>query len=136
MLLTVGMCYYRFDTTTLPADMQRVYKELSGRFGKDYALKVIFSMRTAIELHRAWHMTLLTDKILQQLKDQFGLRMTWNLGVFRLQFRFQDGDRELQRKGTFIGLKRFSCSSRPLLTAIWCPCSPFYFPVSSVRLRQ
>lgn len=88
----------KFDTTTLPADMQRVYKELAGRFGADYALHVIFVMQTGIELHRAWHMTLLTHKIMQQLKDHFQLRMTWNLGVFRLEFRFQDGDFELQRK--------------------------------------
>ena len=43
-------------------------------------------------------MTLLTSKILQQLKDRFRLRMTWNLGVFRLQFRVQDGGNELYRK--------------------------------------
>ena len=88
----------KFDITTLPADMQRVYKELARRYGEDYGLQVIFVMRTAVELHRAWHMTLLTSKILQQLKDRFRLRMTWNLSVFRLQFRFQDGDFELQRK--------------------------------------
>jgi hypothetical protein len=87
-----------FDTKTLPADMQRVYKQLAVRFGTDYALKVIFVMRTAVELHRAWHMTLLTSMILQQLKDRFHLRMTWNLSVFRCQFRFQDGDFELHRK--------------------------------------
>lgn len=88
----------QFDIKTLPADMQRVYKELAARYGADYALKVIFVMRTGVELHRAWHMTLLTSKILQQLKDAFRLRMTWSLSVFKLAFRFQDGDFELHRK--------------------------------------
>ena len=55
-------------------------------------------VRTACELHRAWHMTLLTNKILQQVKDHFGLRMTWNLGVIRLKFRVEDGGFELHRK--------------------------------------
>ena len=35
-------------------------------------LLIMFVMRTAIELHRAWHMTLLTSKILQQVKDVSG----------------------------------------------------------------
>ena len=78
--------------------MQRVYKNLAKNFGEEYALLVMFTMRTGVELHRAWHMTLLTSKILQQLKDRFRLRMTWNLGVFRLQFRVQDGGNELYRK--------------------------------------
>lgn len=58
----------RFDIKTLPNDMQRVYKLLANKYGEDYALTIIFTMRTAVELHRAWHMTLLTAKILQQLK--------------------------------------------------------------------
>lgn len=78
--------------------MQRVYKRLAKQFGEEYALLVMFTMRTGIELHRAWHMTLLTSKILQQLKDRFRLRMTWNLGVFLLRFRVQDGGNELYRK--------------------------------------
>jgi len=87
----------QFDIKTLPNDMQRVYKALAGKYGEEYALVVIFTMRTAIELHRAWHMTLLTNKILQQLKDRFRLRMTWDLGVFRLNFRLEDGGKELHR---------------------------------------
>ncbi len=55
-------------------------------------------MRTAMELHRAWHMTLLTSKILQQIKDKFGMRMTWDLGVVRICFRVEDGGYELHRK--------------------------------------
>lgn len=43
-------------------------------------------------------MTLLTSKILQQLKTKFGLRMTWNLGVVRLVFRIEDGRWELHRR--------------------------------------
>ena len=43
-------------------------------------------------------MTLLTSKIMQQLKDTFGLRMTWELGVLRLKFRIEDGDYEIHRK--------------------------------------
>ena len=37
-------------------------------------------------------------KLLQQLKDTFGLRMTWELGVLRLKFRVEDGGYELHRK--------------------------------------
>mmetsp|Transcript_10559 Transcript_10559/g.23382 ORF Transcript_10559/g.23382 Transcript_10559/m.23382 type:complete len:633 (-) Transcript_10559:58-1956(-) len=87
-----------FDVNTLPADMRRVYGHLEKQFGEEYALLFIFTMRTAVELHRAWHMTLLTSNILQQIKDEFGLRMTWNLGVVRLKFRVEDGGYELHRK--------------------------------------
>lgn len=51
-----------------------------------------------MELHRAWHMTLFTSKILQQIKDKFDMRMTWDLGVVRLVFRVEDGGFELHRK--------------------------------------
>eukprot|EP00580_Thalassiosira_gravida_P017404 CAMPEP_0201671090 /NCGR_PEP_ID=MMETSP0494-20130426/28561_1 /ASSEMBLY_ACC=CAM_ASM_000839 /TAXON_ID=420259 /ORGANISM="Thalassiosira gravida, Strain GMp14c1" /LENGTH=201 /DNA_ID=CAMNT_0048152335 /DNA_START=1 /DNA_END=602 /DNA_ORIENTATION=+ len=88
----------KFDVDTLPADMRRVYGHLAEKFGEEYALLFIFTMRTAVELHRAWNMTLLTSNILQQIKDKFGLRMTWNLGVVRLKFRVEDGGYELHRK--------------------------------------
>jgi len=41
----------KFDIKTLPADMQRVYKALAKNFGEEYALLVMFTMRTAVELH-------------------------------------------------------------------------------------
>lgn len=88
----------RFDVNTLPADMRRVYGHLAKKFGEEYGLLFVFTMRTAVELHRAWHMTLLTSNILQQIKDEFGLRMTWNLGVIRCKFRVEDGGYELHRK--------------------------------------
>ena len=88
----------RFDVMTLPADMQRVYHHLNENVGEEYALLFIFIMRTAVELHRAWHMTLLTSKILQGIKDKFGIRMTWNLGVTKLMFRVEDGGFQLNRK--------------------------------------
>ena len=88
----------KFNIRTLPADMQRVYKDLAKLHGEEYALCVIFTIRTAIGLHRAWHMTLLTSKIVSQLKDRFRLRMTWSLGVFTLSFRISDGECELHRK--------------------------------------
>lgn len=88
----------RFDIKTLPADLQRVYHQLSERFGEEYGLIFCFTVRTAVELHRAWHMTLLTSKILQQLKDRFDMRMTWELGVIHLKFRVEDGGFELHRK--------------------------------------
>ena len=73
----------------------------------------------------AWHMTLLTSKIMEQLKKKFNLKMTWELGkrsiraitrahrtqspslppllfsstgVLRLKFRINDGTHELHRK--------------------------------------
>ena len=61
-------------------------------------MRIAFTIRTAVELHRAWHMTLLTTKLLQQLKDKFKLRLTWHLGVLKLEFRIEDGDFELHRK--------------------------------------
>lgn len=88
----------RFDVTTLPTDLQRVYHHLSKDYGESYALTVCFVVRTAVEMHRAWHMTLLTSKLLQQIKDKFGLRVTWNLGVIHLVFCVDDGRFELHRK--------------------------------------
>ena len=43
-------------------------------------------------------MTLLTSRLLQQIKDRFQLRMSWNLGVTDLVFRVEDGLYELQRR--------------------------------------
>ncbi|KAL7530415.1 hypothetical protein ACHAWF_003367 [Thalassiosira exigua] len=88
----------RFDVRTLPPDMKRVYDKLERESGEEYALLFVFQMRTAVELHRAWHMTLLTVNILQKVKDAFGLRMSWNLGVVKLIFRVEDGGYELHRK--------------------------------------
>ena len=87
-----------FDVKQLPIDMQRVYHHLKTDNGEEYALKIVFTMRTAVELHRAWHMTLLTSKILQQLKDKYKLRMTWNLGVVKLKVRIDDGLKEVHRR--------------------------------------
>ena len=94
----VNLSNRKFDTNTLPADMRRVYTKLKAEHGEEYALLFIFTMRTAIELHRAWNMTLLTSNVLQQIKDEFGLRTTWNLGVIHLIFRVEDGGFELHRR--------------------------------------
>lgn len=88
----------RFDVNSLPEDTKRVYERLAKDFGEEYALTVIFVIRTATNLHRAWHMTLLTNKILQQIKDKFKLRMTWELGVIKLKFRVEEGLHEIHRK--------------------------------------
>eukprot|EP00808_Paulinella_micropora_P029702 g56736.t1 len=88
----------RFDASLLPKDMLRVFAKLKQRHGEEYALLVVFLMQTAIELHRAWHMTLLTSELLLQLKNHFKLRVTWSLGVLRLKFRIEDGDYELHRR--------------------------------------
>lgn len=90
-----------FDIKLLPEDLQRVYGILKKDYGEQYALLFCFNMRTAVELHRAWHMTLLTSKILQKVKDKFKLRMTWSLGVVQLKFRCEDGGHELHRKVPF-----------------------------------
>mmetsp|Transcript_32438 Transcript_32438/g.64308 ORF Transcript_32438/g.64308 Transcript_32438/m.64308 type:complete len:607 (+) Transcript_32438:160-1980(+) len=88
----------RFDVKQLPADIFRVYSELEGKYGEEYALHFVFMMRTAVELHRAWNMSILTSAILQRIKDKFDIRMTWNLGVLKLKFRVEDGGHEIQRK--------------------------------------
>lgn len=88
----------KFNVASLPVDIRRVYRRLREEFGEDYALTVVFTIRTAVELHRAWHMTLLTTRLLQQIKDKFKLRMTWNLGVTDLVFRVEDGLHELHRR--------------------------------------
>ena len=89
----------RFDVKILPQDMQRVYQNLMSDHdqSEEYALQNIFATLTAIELHRTWNMTLLTSKTLQGMKDEFGLLMTWELGVFKLKFHFEDGAYELHR---------------------------------------
>ncbi|KAL3942748.1 MAG: hypothetical protein SGBAC_003123 [Bacillariaceae sp.] len=88
----------KFDVSTLPIDMQRVVEQLTKDFGEEYALTFAFMVRTASELHRAWHMTLLTSKIMQQIKSKFKIRTTWELGVIKLKFRVEDGRFELHRK--------------------------------------
>jgi hypothetical protein len=88
----------KFDVATLPVDLRRVVSQLTEKFGEEYALTFAFMVRTGSELHRAWHMTLLTSKIMQQLKDKFKVRTTWELGVIKLKFRVEDGGYELHRK--------------------------------------
>ncbi len=88
----------KFNVDLLPRDLRRVYRRLEQMFDEKYALTVVFTIRTAVELHRAWHMSLLTSSILQQIKDKFKLRMTWNLGVIDLTFRMEDGLYELHRR--------------------------------------
>jgi len=88
----------KFDVKNLPADLRRVYKHLEEMYDEEYALTVVFAIRTAIELHRAWHVSLLINKLVQQLKDKFDLCMTWDLGVTDLVFRVEDGMYELHRR--------------------------------------
>ena len=88
----------KFPVASLPKDMQRVYHRLAAIQDEEYAKLWVFTLITAIELHRAWHMTLLTSKILQQIKDRFNLRMSWHLGVVKLVVRAEDGALELNRK--------------------------------------
>lgn len=45
----------KFNVETLPPDMLRVYRSLAEKYGDEYGLLFVFTMRTAIELHRAWH---------------------------------------------------------------------------------
>jgi len=91
----------KFNLDYLPADLRRVYDRLEDMFGEEYALTVVFVIRTAVELHRAWHMSLMTANVLQQLKERFNLRMTWTLGVIELNFRIEDGLYELHRRVPF-----------------------------------
>lgn len=117
----------KFDTKTLPKDLQRVVEDLTFKYHKEYvekmekkgnikiendspkdleareraeetALQYAFVMETAIELHRSWHMTLPTNSILQQIKNEFRLRMTWQIGVDQLKFSMDDGEHDLIRK--------------------------------------
>ncbi|CAE7202976.1 PLRG1 [Symbiodinium microadriaticum] len=95
---TVSFATRRFDPSGLPADMLRVYTSLKERFDEEYALLFVFNMQTAMEMHRAWNMTLLTSKTLKKCSEMVGLTMTWELGVIKLKFFMEDGDFELQRK--------------------------------------
>lgn len=88
----------KFDLRKLPPDLQRVYYDLEKKNGEEYALTSIFLIRTAVELHRAWHMTLLTSKILQQVKKEYNVRLTWHLGAMRLKFFLEDGGNVIDRK--------------------------------------
>eukprot|EP00931_Biecheleriopsis_adriatica_P070430 TRINITY_DN4419_c0_g1_i2.p1 TRINITY_DN4419_c0_g1~~TRINITY_DN4419_c0_g1_i2.p1 ORF type:complete len:615 (+),score=106.70 TRINITY_DN4419_c0_g1_i2:76-1920(+) len=88
----------RFDVETLPADIQRVYRSIKARYDEEYALLFVFNMQTAMEMHRAWNLTLSTSHTLQKCADTLGLRMYWDLGVIRLKFFMEDGNFELQRK--------------------------------------
>ena len=56
----------RFDTRQLPPDLRRVVAKLTEEYTEEYALHVAFTVRTAVELHRAWNMTLLTSALLEQ----------------------------------------------------------------------
>ena len=64
----VARSHRTFDVNHLPLDLQRVVVDLTEKYDRAYALRVAFTIRTAVELHRGWHMTLLTSKIMQQLK--------------------------------------------------------------------
>lgn len=88
----------KFDVKSISPDLFRVYTRLEDEFGEQYALHVVFTVVTAIELHRAWNLSLLTIQNLQQLKEKFDLRITWTLGVTDLTFRFEDGLYELHRR--------------------------------------
>jgi len=84
-------------------DLDRVMRNLVKKHdkghgeGHQYAYRVAFIIRTAMALHKAWHMTLLTDVLLYNLTKKFGIVMTWNLGVFLLKFRIDDGCYEIHR---------------------------------------
>ena len=95
---TVSFAQRKFDPSKLPADMLRVYTSLKDRFDEEYACLWVLNMQTAMEMHRAWNMTLLTSKTLKKCSEMVGLRMTWELGVIKLKFFMEDGDFELQRK--------------------------------------
>ena len=62
----VARSHRTFDVNHLPLDLQRVVADLTEKYDRKYALCVAFTIRTAVELHRGWHMTLLTSKIMQQ----------------------------------------------------------------------
>jgi len=84
-------------------DLDRVMRSLIKKHDKgngegfEYACKVALIIRTAMALHKAWHMTLLTDVLIYNLMKKFDIVMTWNLGVFLLKFRIDDGCYEIHR---------------------------------------
>jgi hypothetical protein len=53
---TITFSERQFDVDTLPDDMRRVYLHLEEAYGEEYGLLFIFTIRTAVELHRAWNM--------------------------------------------------------------------------------
>lgn len=53
---TITFSEREFDVNTLPDDMRQVYLHLEEKFGGEYGLLFIFTIRTAVELHRAWNM--------------------------------------------------------------------------------
>ncbi|CAJ1446158.1 unnamed protein product [Effrenium voratum] len=95
---SVSFSHRKFNPHKLPPDMLRVYTSLKERFDEEYALLFVFNMQTAMEMHRAWNMTLLTTRTLKKCSEMVGLNMTWELGVIKLKFFMEDGDFELQRK--------------------------------------
>jgi hypothetical protein len=75
-------------------------------------------------------MSLLTSTLLQQLKETFGLRMTWTLGVLTLAFRVEDGFYELHRRVPYDYDSEFQDKYQKVAVALmdgWSaslPCSP------------
>ena len=49
---TIETSERKFDVNTLPDDMRRIHDRLASRFGEEYALLWVFTLRTATELHR------------------------------------------------------------------------------------
>jgi hypothetical protein len=79
-------------------DLIRVYNALrKEEESREYALTFVFIVITGIEMHRAWHMTMFTSKLLKEIKDKYKIRTTWDLGVTKLKFRVGDGKYELHR---------------------------------------
>ena len=90
----------RFDIRSLDPGLQKLYLTLTKKDNhtRDYALTTIFNIRTAIELHRAWHVSLFTNRLLEKVKAKYGLTMNWHLGVFRMTFLVDGGRYQLQRR--------------------------------------
>ena len=90
----------RFDVKSLDPGLQKLYLSLTTKdhHTREYALTVIFNIRTAIELHRAWHVSLFTNRLMEKVKAKFGLSMNWHLGVFRMSFLIDGGRYHLQRR--------------------------------------
>mmetsp|Transcript_59870 Transcript_59870/g.134478 ORF Transcript_59870/g.134478 Transcript_59870/m.134478 type:complete len:632 (-) Transcript_59870:122-2017(-) len=115
----VNFTLRQFDVQTLPADMLRVYESVKARFDEEYALLYIFNMQTAMEMHRAWNMTLLTAKTLKQCSETLKLNMHWNLGVIHLKFFIEDGQYELQRKCPYDYDSEFQDYYMKIATALY-----------------